>query len=130
MSSTGRLNSSGMVGVTPAKKNLSIVEWHLFGEQAGPVTEANMKWVLRGIILGNKMTQNFAIIASSDTDETVYKSGDKLADGTIVMGIQPDKVLLIHEGTIETLYLPGTEDHKQNSLLDSNEATTTGNESE
>ncbi len=90
-----------------AKTNFSIADWHLLNEQGNAaVVEVKTKWMLRGIIIGQDQENNLAIIASSDTDESVYKQGDKLADGTIVTRIEPDKVLLEQFGNIETLFMP------------------------
>jgi type II secretory pathway component PulC len=110
---SGNSKNVAIVTVDRTVKNGEITQWHLFGVQEilAPVA-IYTKWMLRGIILGDQPENNVAFIASSDADEASYRRGDKLADGTIIFNILSDKVLLNHNGIIETLFIPwNTEDH-------------------
>lgn len=81
---------------------MSIAHWHLFGAPER-FAQLTTKFTLRGIILGIDNKSHQAIIASSDTEEGIYKVGDQLMKGTIIFEIFPDRVRIYHNGTIETL---------------------------
>jgi type II secretory pathway component PulC len=99
-------NHHAIISAIPLSK-ISISKYHIFGEQAAiSQAKTNIKWTLRGIIIGNNPTKNFAIIASSDTDEAIYKQGDKLLDDAKVLNILPDKVLLSRDDEVEILVMP------------------------
>ena len=87
-------------------KKSSIAESHLFGSHENfSSVETRTQWTLRGIILGSKAENNLAIIASSDTDERIYRPGDQLTDGTEIVSILSDRVVLTHNGAPETLLI-------------------------
>ncbi|GEM_PF-3411958 len=102
------ITHSAVTADDKSTKNNSIAQLHLFGlpENITTTSNTNTKWMLRGIILGSKAENNYAVIASSDEDESTYRSGDTLPDGTVISNIQSDQVLLMKNGTTESLLIP------------------------
>ena len=88
---------------------------HLFGEaraEAAPVVETvdapdtSLSLSLTGILAGGPKGQ--AIISANRGQERTYHVGDSVdnADGATLYSIEPDRVLLNRNGTLETLRLP------------------------
>lgn len=98
-----------------------IADFNLFGkfepktvEQAPvqpkvvPETKLNLK--LRGVFASPDKNQARAIIADARGDEDSYRIGGELPGGAILTEIYPDRVILEHNGRLETLKLPVDED--------------------
>jgi type II secretory pathway component PulC len=97
--------TTGMQSI--ATKDVSISKWHIFGIKNNmPGDEANTKWTLKGVIIGNDKKSNLAIISSTDTDEAVYQSGAKLSSGETIQNIFPDRVLISNHDVTITLFIP------------------------
>jgi general secretion pathway protein C len=88
---------------------------HLFGEarpEVAPVIETvdapdtNLSLSLTGILAGGPKGQ--AIISANRGQERTYHVGDSVdnADGATLHSVEPDRVLLNRNGTLETLRLP------------------------
>lgn len=69
-----------------------------------PETKLNLK--LRGVFASKDESAARAIIADSRGDEDSYKIGSELPGGAKLTEIHPDKVILEHNGRLETLKLP------------------------
>lgn len=92
----------------PIRNEISISTWHLFGVPETLAEDTQTPWILRGIIVDRK-GDNVAIIASSDTNENTYHAGEKLADGTTILKILSDHILIVRSKTIQSLYIPWNE---------------------
>ena len=69
-----------------------------------PETRLNLK--LRGVFASKDKNAARAIIADSRGDEDSYRIGSELPGGAILNEIYPDRVILEHNGRLETLKLP------------------------
>lgn len=91
-----------------------IANWHLFGESStadpllfNALPETPLDLELRGIVAGQESDQTgHAIIIDSSGNEWVYSVGDRLADNTEVIAIQPHQVVLQRGAVREALSLP------------------------
>jgi general secretion pathway protein C len=72
-----------------------------------PETRLNLK--LRGVFASEDKTAARAIIADSRENEDSYSIGSPLPGGAILNEIFPDRVILEHNGQLETLRLPSDE---------------------
>lgn len=97
-----------------------ISAWHLFGqyvvkkppppapvlprEETAKPTRLNLK--LKGIFASTNSRNARAIIADAKNAEDSYKVGDPVPGGAIIHKILVDKVILEHNGKLETLLLP------------------------
>jgi type II secretory pathway component PulC len=89
-----------------AQEPIPLAQWHLFGvnEQTAKVAQGDLE--LRGIFMGkggNK--QSTCVIAVSGGEEETYTINDQLPDGSKVINILPDRVVIEHNGTIENLMM-------------------------
>lgn len=71
----------------------------IFGEHAAPVVNSN--FVLKGIEYSGDTS--IAIIASSNGEDKLYHTGDKLAEGVTVQSIAPGQVVILNNGRREIL---------------------------
>ncbi len=86
-----------------AKPAIHLADYYIFGNPAlSAQSKETVNWTLRGIII-DKNDKNTAVLGTSDLDEATYNVGDRLSDGSIVMKILPDQVMLSRDGQIETL---------------------------
>ncbi|KPJ96087.1 MAG: hypothetical protein AMJ55_02690 [Gammaproteobacteria bacterium SG8_15] len=69
-----------------------------------PETRLNLK--LRGVFASDDTTAARAIIADARGDEDSYSIGSQVPGGAILNEIYPDRVILEHNGRLETLKLP------------------------
>lgn len=69
-----------------------------------PETRLNLK--LRGVFASDDKTAARAIIADARGDEDSYSIGSQVPGGAILNEIYPDRVILEHNGRLETLKLP------------------------
>lgn len=100
------------VAQIPAER---IVAAHLFGLAAAPgstvaavnAPETSLNLTLIGVAAGEKGASSQAIIASGKQGtESTYSVGSPLPGGAIIRQILPDRVILAHDGRLETLRLP------------------------
>ena len=73
-----------------------------------PETKLNLK--LRGVFASPDKNQARAIIADARGDEDSYRIGGELPGGAILNEIYADRVILEHNGRLETLKLPVDEE--------------------
>lgn len=97
------------------------VEIALFGEAGGtaaplesspvenaPATTLNL--LLKGVIAAQPMSRALAIIAEKGgNNEQLYGLGDKIPGGASIREIHVDRVIISRGGTLETLFLEGTQ---------------------
>ncbi|WP_455366985.1 type II secretion system protein GspC, partial [Kaarinaea lacus] len=69
-----------------------------------PETRLNLK--LRGVFASDDLNAARAIIADARGDEDSYSIGSQVPGGAILNEIYPDRVILEHNGRLETLKLP------------------------
>ena len=96
-----------------------IVSWNLFGKfekqkpilapveqvaESAPDTRLNLK--LRGVFASPNPKVARAIIADAKSNEDSYAVGDSLPGGAILSQVFSDKVIIEHNGRLETLRLP------------------------
>lgn len=93
----------------------TIVEAHLFGSysavatsdlSAAPETRLDLKLI--GILAGTHKNESRAIIARQGVPEAAYALGDDIVNGVTLHAIFPDRVVLSHNGQMETLRLDPT----------------------
>jgi len=95
--------------VEPAAVGRDGYRWDLFGQApqvvATPraVPEAQTDLQLRGLMSGGD--QAFAIIADARGDESIYRVGDELPDGSRLSAIEPFRVLIEQSGRESVLAL-------------------------
>lgn len=93
-----------------------IANLHLFGQareqppaQVLDAPETRLNLILRGVYAtGND--EALAIIASGGSNERFYHVGDAIVGGGILKAVYRDRVILEHNGRMETLRLPKSED--------------------
>ena len=103
-------------------RNLAVAQkiagWNLFGKvevkkaepvpvlnpETAPDTRLNLK--LRGVFAATNPRHSRAIIADEKNNEDSYAVGDTLPGGAVLNQVFPDKVILEHNGALETLRLP------------------------
>ncbi|WP_455206295.1 type II secretion system protein GspC [Kaarinaea lacus] len=94
-----------------------INDFHLFGKyepqkavvaptQPVVVPETRLNLKLRGVFSSEDKNAARAIIADSRGDEDSYSIGSQVPGGAILNEIYPDRVILEHNGQLETLKLP------------------------
>ncbi|WP_455222908.1 type II secretion system protein GspC [Kaarinaea lacus] len=94
-----------------------ITEYNLFGKyepqkavvapvQPAVVPETRLNLKLRGVFSSDDKTAARAIIADSRGEEDSYSIGAQVPGGAILNEIYPDRVILEHNGRLETLKLP------------------------
>lgn len=101
----------GSAAQTPAEK---IVAAHLFGTANAPAAsvaarnapETSLDLGLAGVAAANPGTGSYAIITTSGNTEKTYAVGAKLPDGALIRDILADRVVIAHNGRLETLRLP------------------------
>ncbi len=88
------------------------------GGQAPP--ETNLQLVLRGVFSASDPSQASAIIETGDGHTQMVKVGVAVAAGTVLQQVFDNRVLLAHNGAIETLYFPTATDTEGQSDLTNN----------
>ena len=97
-----------------------IADWHLFGvvpktppkpvvvqpvaPQEAPDTTLNLS--LKGVVASRDMLSAWAIIADRSGNEDTYGINANLPGGAILKEIYADRIILLHNGQLETLRLP------------------------
>ena len=125
----------------PAVTVEQLVAWHLFGEQGkeaaievsleeddllnAPTTELNL--LLKGVYTSSVSGRGSAIIANAEGDEGVYRVGARLPGPAELKEVLDDRVLIEHNGRIETLWLYEPEEI-ENLLQPVNGGTKSGSE--
>lgn len=66
--------------------------------------ETRLNLILRGIMVNRRSNQRLALIAIQGSVEKVYAVGDEI-EGARIVGIEPGRVVLNHNGKNEALYL-------------------------
>lgn len=82
------------------KKSLAIENRHLFSmPRARPMTASgSSQWTLLGTIIGDNRESSYAIIGSSDGQQSVYYIGDRLLDGSVIQSISADEIWVENHG--------------------------------
>lgn len=100
------------VGKTPGER---IVAAHLFGTAKAPATaaarnapETTLNLGLAGVAASNKKDLSYAIVTSDNNQTNTYAVGAKLPDGALIRQVLPNRIILAHNGHLETLRLPNT----------------------
>lgn len=109
---------------TRASSNSAVVQianWHLFGEvpkdvprpvEAAPVQiaeeapDTTLHLTLKGVMSSKDMMSAWAIIADRMGNEDSYGIDSQLPDNAVLKEIYVDRVILMHNGRLETLRLP------------------------
>ncbi|MGH8270775.1 MAG: type II secretion system protein GspC [Gammaproteobacteria bacterium] len=109
----GNAGSANAAGVgTPGEK---IVAAHLFGTSAVPAADAaarnapetSLDLALVGVAADSNDARSYAIITNgSSRDGNTYPVGSTLPGGALIRQILPDRVIIAHQGRLETLRLP------------------------
>lgn len=104
--------ASGVVAETPGEK---IVAAHLFGRANAPnaqvaarnAPETSLDLKLAGVAAANPASGSYAIITTgNNTGIDTYAVGASLPGGAKIRNILPDRVVIAHDGRLETLRLP------------------------
>ncbi len=125
---------SGAQPTSTARNYTQMANWALFGSPVEPTPapvvvvnapETRLNVRLAGIFHSNEPDGSpLALIAVDNRTQQVFKTGDRLNDGTRISQILTDRVLLDRNGQIEALSLPReTVDH---GLSNTRSATTNG----
>lgn len=77
------------------------------------------KWTLKGIVTGSTPDQSGAIIASSGTEDALYRAGSRLKDGSVLKKILQHSVLLERERIVRELYIEWNDDDSHAVKADS-----------
>ncbi len=105
-------NGSGAAAETPGEK---IVGAHLFGRANAPdaqvaarnAPETSLDLKLAGVAAANPASGSYAIITTGNNKGIdTYAVGSKLPGGAKIRNIFPDRVVIAHNGRLETLRLP------------------------
>lgn len=108
-------NSSEIAGVTADTPGNTIVSAHLFGRANAPSStvaarnapETTLDFTLAGVAAGNPDSLSYAIITNgSNRGKDTYAVGAQLPGGAEIRNILPDRVVIAHNGRLETLRLP------------------------
>jgi len=105
---------------TPASRiNLAqIPNWHLFGDGSQQAKTSILQEVieapktplaltLQGTFRGKSTTEeSWAIISSSDSEQAMYRVGDKIPGGATLFAVESFRVILERNGRHESLSLP------------------------
>lgn len=91
-----------------------MVNAHLFGSVSvvlmggeAPLSSLGLK--LDGIVVSNNPKDSLALIAASG-DDKVYALGAQVVPGVVIRSIESDRVLLEHNGVLESLKLPHSDE--------------------
>lgn len=103
------------VAAPAPKQSLNLGRLHLFGErvvgQVAPVAVKEMprtrlKLILRGVVAGDAGGVSGAIIASPSGTQAFYAVGASLPGGAVLKEVHDRHIVLMRNGTLETLDLP------------------------
>ncbi|MGH8161291.1 MAG: type II secretion system protein GspC [Gammaproteobacteria bacterium] len=108
---TAAQGAAGAGDETPGDK---IAAAHLFGTANAPAAdvaarnapETSLDLGLAGVAAGNSKGLSYAIVTSNGNKADTYAVGAKLPDGALIRRILPDRIILAHNGRLETLRLP------------------------
>jgi len=116
--------ASRTASVTNAPSNaanyMAITGFHLFGiaskEAAKPVVapmpsaqdapDTQLRLILKGVVASDDMMSAWAIVADKMGNEDSYGIDSPLPGGAILKEIYADRIILLHNGRLETLRLP------------------------
>jgi len=118
-----------------------IPSWHIFGDKAKQPKAAAPKEIiaapttplaltLQGTFLGRSKTEgSWAIISSSDNEQTMYQVGDEIPGGATLFAVEPFQVILERNGRHESLQLPrpSMSDNPQASMVNNSQPAMVGN---
>ncbi len=107
-----------------------ITNYHLFGiarnEAKAPVVapvpstqeapDTQLRLTLKGVVASGDMMEAWAIVADRTGNEDSYGIDSPLPGGAILKEIYSDRIILLHNGRLETLRLPKTELKSNNNL--------------
>jgi type II secretion system protein C len=90
---------------------VAVVREHLFGDppveqRAAPRPVSTAPLVLAGTLATRNPSRGFALIGSSVTNTKVYPVGGPIADGTTLVEVYTDHVVINRGGQLETLAMP------------------------
>ena len=97
------------VGAAGTSTTTSISQWHLFGNTpALPGSGAGtstLSLVLRGTLADRDPRAGIAVLSDSGRGERAYRAGETLSAGVRLERVYPDHIVLLHDGSQETLKL-------------------------
>ena len=113
-------NRSNNVSASANSAYKQLPNWHLFGMvqknmpkvvQAAPITpqdapDTQLRLTLKGVVASADMIDAWAIIADRMNNEDSYGLESTLPGGAILKEIYTDRIILQHNGRLETLRLP------------------------
>lgn len=107
-SQTGRDAPANALAPPPVR---SIASWHLFGntpsqQGAGGAAASTLSLILRGTVAERDPKAGIAVIAGPDGSERAYRVGEEVGAGVRLAEVHPDRIVLAHGGSEETLRLP------------------------
>lgn len=105
--------------VTPARlpetssgaPSVSVSRWHLFGNAGAGVANlrtlqaSTLALALRGTVAERDPTTGVAVIGDGQ-NERAYRVGDEIDTGVSLVEVHPDHVVILRDGTRESLILP------------------------
>ena len=106
------------VSVRQQQAPLDLGRWHLFGkEQTQPqqatkavaIPETRLKLILRGVVSGSYDSLSGAIIADPSGKQSFYQLGADLPGGAVLKEVHQRHIVLMRNGSLETLRLPTDE---------------------
>lgn len=119
------IDATKSVQTSPISSNMNAVfnqipNWHLFGTVQKnipkPVVQApvvpqeapdtTLRLTLKGVVASGDMMDAWAIIADRMGNEDSYGIESNLPDGAVLKEIYADRIILEHNGRLETLRLP------------------------
>ena len=121
-----------LASAAPAPPTPSIARWHLFGNTplrpgAGPGAPATtLSLILRGTFAGNDPRSGIAVIADAGSGERAFRAGDEVQPGVRLGEVHADHVVLLRDGSAETLTLPRDSQLRPADIVQPTPARVTG----
>lgn len=97
----------------PSLNNLSLP---LFGKTQNRILPLT-HWQLLGVIVEKNTKNSLAVIDGPELKEQIFQVGDKLPDGSIIMKILPDQILLNYHDVLHHLLLVWDQTNENNATL-------------
>lgn len=105
-------SSETMMEIPQANHQLPLFKISFFGEYVPKdlnnsiLPESLLDMEVVGILYVDNEHDSQVILKKSSGDEKTYRVGDELADGVVIKRITQDGVMLLRDGTLESLSLP------------------------
>lgn len=89
-----------------AAKTIPLAQYHLFGINPETLRVSTGNLELHGVFVSTLPTLSTAIIATIGGEENTYQVNEILPDGSKLLSVTSDHVVIEHNGLMENLFLP------------------------